>query len=203
MSRILPFGAIIVALSLIFLYIRPTFSGAIADTKTHIESYDSALTAANTFTTKEATLTTQSAAIPGDSINRLNTFLPNGVDNIQLIIDLNGLAARSNMVLSNFSVGALPPSARGATSPSAAPAAATPAATSPTPGGSGLVQSGNTVDSLDVSLSAVGTYQTFRVFLSAIESSLRPLDITSLTVHQSNTGVYTYDMTVRIYWLHT
>ena len=197
MNRVLPFGAILIAICLVFLYIRPAFSGPIAATKTSIASYDAALNAATTYTNKEAELTTESNAISGDSINRLNAFLPDGVDNIQLIIDLNGLAARSNMVLSNFSVGNAPAGGK------AASASSTPAAPAALTEPSSLAPSESPVGSLDVTLTATGSYQAFRVFLGAIESSLRPLDVTSLTVHQSNTGIYTYDMTVRIYWLNS
>ncbi len=198
MNRLVPFGAILIAIGLVFLYIRPTFNGQIADINTRIDSYNAALKAAATFTDKEAQLTTASNAISGDSINRLNAFLPNGVDNIQLIIDLNNLAARSNVVLSNFAVGSAPAGGTSGSSSSTPPSPA-PATTD----SSGSIQSASAVNSLDISLSATGTYQSFRVFLGALESSLRPLDITSLTVHQSKTGVYTYDMTIRIYWLKT
>jgi hypothetical protein len=200
-TRLLPFAAILISIAAVFFYIRPTFAGAIATNKTQIASYDAALAAASRFTQKEAELTTAAASIPGDSMNRLNAFLPDGVDNIQLILDLNGLAARSGMVLSNFDVGAAPAGAKASGSPTSPPTQTGPSGTNSLPSSGPTVSANGGVDSLDLSLTASGTYQSFRVFLAAIESSLRPLDIKSITVHQSKTGVYMYDITIRIYWL--
>jgi hypothetical protein len=58
------------------------------------------------------------------------------------------------------------------------------------------------VDSLTITVNTTGTYDTFRTFLAGLEQSLRPLDVTSITVNDSDTGVYSYGMTLRFYWLH-
>lgn len=201
MYRILPFGAILIAIGLVFLYIKPTFDGSIATSKLGIEKFDTDYEKVKSFTNKEAQLTTANNAIPGDSIDRLNLFLPDGVNNIQIITDLITLAAHSNMTVSNFSVGS-PSVVKGQGVSVSSSTAGLPTTNGGSMGNpSTLVKTGDLNNSLDVSLSAVGTYPSFRVFLSAIENSLRPLDVTSLTVHQSKTGVYTYDITVRIYWL--
>lgn len=184
-TRIVPITLILLAAALGFFYIKPTYDGSIADTTAKIQSYDAALVAAERFSKKEAELTAASNGISGTSINRLNTYLPDNVDNIQLILDLNALAARSNMSLGNFNV----------TLPDAN-------ATSTADADLGLTASGGLYDHTDFPVQATGTYQSFRVFLSALENSLRPLDVQSLKVTQSKTGVYTYDFVIRIYWLH-
>jgi hypothetical protein len=200
MSRLLPLLALIFAIALFFLYIRPTFSGPIADTRAQIASYNDALTAASRFQQKEAQLTQQRAQIPADSLARLSDFLPDGVDNVQLILDLDALAARSGVTLSEFNtVGS---DSTGSTATNAAPAAgpASTPATIPTLGTQSLA-GGSPTDSLSLTFKATGTYPAFRSFLAGMENSLRPLDVTDLQVTESDTGVYSYALTVRIYWL--
>jgi hypothetical protein len=194
MTRLVPAGALILAIALFLLYVKPTYSGHIQETQTKIQSYTAALAAADKFSQKEAELTQARANISADSLARLNAFLPDGVNNVQLILDLDALAARSGVTLSNFYI----KNQDG----SAAAGSATPSTPS-VPGQLGPSLVTNTpVDSLDLTLSASGTYPAFRSFLAGIEQSLRPLDVVNLTVTESATGVYKYDMTIRIYWLH-
>ncbi len=188
-TRILPIGLILLSIALGYFYVQPTYTGSITETITKMEGYDAALAAADRFTKKESELAAASNGISGTSIERLNTYLPDNVDNVQLILDLNALAARSNMSLGNFNV-TLP-------TEESAPAAAGTAAT-----GAPLTPTGSLVDHTDVPITATGTYQSFRVFTSALENSLRPLDIQSVKISDSKTGVYTFDFIIRIYWLH-
>lgn len=184
MSRLTPFVLLALAIALFFVYVRPTFSGHIHDTRQQIESYDNALLAAQRFQQKEAQLTQAKAQIPPESLDRLRAFLPDGVDNVQLILDMDALAARSGVTLSDFDIKNL---SSEASTTEAAP-------------GLALVSS-SPVDSLNLTFKASGTYGAFRTFLAGIETSLRPLDVVSLSLDDSATGVYTYTVTVRIYWL--
>jgi len=180
----MPLLLIIFAIAVVFVYIRPTFGGPIADAKAKIESYSSALAAADRFQQKEAELTQSRAQIPPESLQRLQAFLPDGVNNVQLILDLDALAARSGVTLSNFNI----------------EDASNDSSNNTSSGQLALAASGP-VESLDLTMTATGSYGAFRTFLGGIEQSLRPLDVTSLHVKDSDTGVYSYDMTVRIYWL--
>ncbi|HVW71624.1 MAG TPA: hypothetical protein VHB93_00540 [Candidatus Paceibacterota bacterium] len=188
MNRLLPFIFILLALALFFGYVRPTWDGEIAQAKNDIANYDSALAAASNFSDNEAKLEQERAGIPSDQIDRLAVFLPDSVDNVQLILDLNALAQRSGVVLSNFTTAA---SANSGTTDG----------TNDTPDQGGH-STGPIVDSLTVSVSATGTYDAFRTFLASAEQSLRPLDVTQLSVTDSDTGVYTYQVSFKIYWLH-
>jgi Tfp pilus assembly protein PilO len=187
MSRFLPLVLLLISIGLFFGYIHPTYTNSIASSKEQIDSYTGALKAAERFTSKEAELTQSRAAIAPESLARLNAFLPDGVDNVQLILDLNALAARSGITLSNFDIktSLVQAPAVGGTQESQTP-----------------LESSNPVDSIDLTMTASGTYNSFRTFLAGIETSLRPLDVISLDIQESKTGVYMYELTVRIYWLH-
>jgi hypothetical protein len=188
-SRLIPILALLLAVGLFFGYINPTYTGQIADAKAQIASYNNALAAAAQFNQKENQLIAEQNQIPAASIQRVESYLPDGVDNVQLILDLNSLASASGIALSNFTVteGANNTSS---SSPTSSTGTVVPALNGTSP-----------VNSLDLSVSATGTYSAFRTFLGAVEQSLRPMDVMSLSLEDSATGVYTYQITFRIYWL--
>ncbi len=182
---------VLAALGLFFGYVMPTYSGTITESKNQIQSYDSALAAATLFTKKENLLIAQRNAISPQSLDSLNSYMPDGVDNIQLILDLDALAARSGLTLSNFTI----QDNSSATASSQNPLSAA-LDTSAIP-----LQSTGLTNSLDLSVGATGTYSAFLTFLTSAEQSLRPLDITKIDLKSSKTGVYNYTITFRIYWL--
>lgn len=181
MNRIFPIIVLLVAVGLFFGYVHPTYTGDIAALRATIAGYDRALAVAETFRKKEEALVTQQEAIPAADRARVEAFLPDGVDNVQLIVDLNALATRSGIKLSGFDVAA----------PEEAPIDA----------GRLAVEGQGPTESLDISVSAVGTYAAFRTFLANAELSLRPMDLVDLSIGDSTTGVYSYQMKFRIYWL--
>jgi hypothetical protein len=190
-SRILPVLLILIAVGLLLGYVRPTYAGPVSVLSQRIASYDAALAAADAYDAREAELARQRDQLPQDELSRLESFLPDGVDNVRIILDLNALASRTGISLADFTVG----------ESSAAPAPVDGAAPADTPAPLGGFQNGSLVDSVDLSVTATGTYHAFRSFLDGIESSLRPMDVVRLDVKGSATGVYTYSVTLRIYWL--
>lgn len=183
-GRILPVLLIVISLGLFFGYINPTYTQKVLPLRAEIKQYDNALAAAKDFHEKEAQLATERSAIPADAITRLEAFLPDGVDNVQLILDLNALAAKSGVQLSNFDIkGELRPE-------------------SSSTGMLALESGSKRVDAIELSAKAVGSYSAFRLFLSGLERSLRPMDVVQMDLSAAASGVYTYNMTIRIYWLH-
>ena len=181
-SRILPALALLVAVGIFFAYVGPTWNGPIAAAQAAIASDDQALAAANTYTAQQNQLLSERNAIDQADLARLANFLPDSVDNVGLILDLNALAARSGLSLTHVDV--TPESAAsGNASAGAGAAGADP------------------VGSVDLSLSAAGTYASLKNFLAGVERSERLLDIWDLIVKGSDTGVYTYQMKLRLYWL--
>ena len=206
-SRIVPILLVIGAIGLFIGYTQPTYGGSITALKDEITSLDSALNAAEQFKLKEAQLTQQRNAMAGEQLERLEAFLPDSVDNVQLIVDLNSLAARSGVQLSEFNIvgGDTGSNTTSSTNTGVAPLAAAGAAAGPgamTPQSNTLaLQTSEPTESLELSVSATGSYAAFRTFLAGVEQSLRPLDVIELSVQDSETGVYTYDITFRLYWL--
>ena len=183
-SRILPILGLMIAVGMFFAYVSPTWTGSIATTKAAIASDDKALAAAANYVAQEKELTDQRNAIDPANLTRLETFLPDSVDNVGLILDLNAVAARSGLALSNVDVTASAPAAAPDTTASGGPPAE------------------DTLAWVDMSLSASGTYSALKSFLSGVEKSVRLLDVKDISIVGSDTGVYVYHMSIRIYWLH-
>lgn len=188
-SKLIPATAFIIAMGIVFAYVGPTWSGPIAETKAAIKADEDALHSSTSYIEQLDQLSKQQSAINQDGLKRLSLFLPDSVDNVRLILDLNTLAARSGVSLSNIDVSA---NRQKDTSGSANVATS----------GSVPAPDSEIVDSADLSLTAVGTYSAFKIFLSGLEKSARLLDVRNLAVSGSDTGVYTYQMMIRFYWLH-
>lgn len=180
-SRVLPALALMISVGIFFAYVKPVWSGPIADTKIAIKDDEQALAAADEYKEKENELASARNAIDQDNLARLSVFLPDSVDNVRLILDINALAARSGLSLANIDVTR---NDSGGTGNDALPAARA-----------------NPVGSADLSLSAIGTYSALHAFLAGIEKSARLLDVRDIVVNGSNTGVYNYQVTIRLYWL--
>ncbi len=192
-GRILPFLALMISLGIFFAYINPTWTGPIAATKLAIANDNQALDAAAQYKTRESQLAAARDSIDPSNLARLATLLPDSVNNVGLTLDINALAARSGLALSNVDV---------ATAATSGGASGTASGGTPSLAPDGSVDgAGNPVGSVDLSLSAVGTYAALQTFLTGIEHSARLLDVRDLLVSGSNTGVYTYQMTMRLYWL--
>ena len=186
-TRIPAILSLIVAVAIFFGYVNPTWSGKIASQNAALASDDAALAAAAAYTAEQSQLTSAQSAIDANDLARLSVFLPDSVNNVRLILDLNALAARSGLALSNIDV--VDTGSSNAKAGANTPAAGLPAAGT------------NPLGSIDLALSAVGTYASLQNFLQGVEKSGRLLDVRDLTVKGSNTGAYTYQMTVRLYWL--
>jgi len=177
-TRLVPGVALILAGAIVFGYVVPTYSGPIAVTKAALLREQSALDAAKSFGAKNDALTKAKNDISQTNRDRLDQLLPSSVNSVAVILDLTALATRTGIRLSSIN------------------------AVSPTVGTPTAVETSDAVGSMDLTLTAAGTYQGFHAFLEAIERSAEILDVTDISVKTSDTGVYTYDLKLRLYWLH-
>src|SRR3989344_1785469 len=144
---------------------------------------------------------------PAD-LDKLQKLLPDHVDNVRLILDLDNLAEDSGLALQNVDVS----SAQKQTAKSQTALGA-------------IGASNQKYDSLTLTFSTIASYPAFVGFLTDLESSLRIVDLVSLTITPSGNGttaasatnafptnvrspaatraepLYTFNMTLRTYWL--
>jgi len=187
-SRALPIFALFIAIGIFFAYVSPTWNGPIATTRAAIEADKKTIAAAKEYAEKQNELASARNEIDPANLERLAVFLPDSVNNVGLILDINALAARSGLALSNIDT-------------LNAPRAAENGGTYVGEGGGALSARSDPVSLVDLSLSAIGTYTGLQSFLLGLEKSARLLDVRDIVVKGSDTGVYTYQMNVRLYWL--
>lgn len=124
---------------------------------------------------------------PAD-LDRLNKFLPDNIDNVRLIIDVNNIARQSGMTIKNIKI----KTAAGEEESSVIDKS-----------------SGNEMEpeSLTLGFSVTGPYTNFQKFLSDLARSLRLVDVEvvgfSATEGASGTvsDVYTYNVEIKTFWL--
>lgn len=179
-NRIIPIVSVIAAVLIFFFYINPTYTTDIATLQSEIESDNQAHAAALSFTDHANQLAAARDAIAPSDMDRLNGFLPDAVNNVQVILDLDNLAKRSGLQLQK--INPINPVAASTIGPGA---------------GAGDTPLG----SVDISMTVTGSYDAFRAFLSGVEGSLRLLDVRQLSITGSDKHIYSYDMIIRLYWL--
>jgi len=126
--------------------------------------------------------------------DRLDRMIPNTVDNIRLIIDMNSIGLKHGFSLRNIKANAnKSEKVSGVTSGVSTPrnSASRGEDTIPTP----------TLDTVSISFSVTATYQQFIDFMRDLESNLRIMDMTKLTLASNDTGTYDFGVELRTYWL--
>ena len=181
MRNIISIILVIAALSVFGLFINPRYAG-IRELQVEADSFDSALERSKELIGIRDALLSRYNAFPSDSIARLNTLLPNSIDTVRLIIDINTLASKYDMSLASINIG-VPDEANGNSNT--------------------LGPSGDDFGVLSLSFSVTTSYERFRAFLADIEQSLRLIDVTSVDFVEpaQGTGLTTYSVTVTTYWL--
>lgn len=148
------------------------------------DQYASAIDSAQKLISVRDQVLKQYNSISADDRDKLDKMIPNTVDNIRLIIDLNNVALQHGISLKNVSA---------TTKPSSSNISPVSAST----GGISIP----TLDVVSVSFSVSAPYQQFISFLQAIESNLRIMDVTHLTVSASDKGNYDFSVQLNTYWL--
>ena len=174
------FSFIIIALSAaIFGFYTNNHYQSIKTLRVQAAQYDKALTQSKLLLAQRDTLKKKYDEIPQESLDRLKKLAPDSVDNVRLIIDINGIAARRGMTIRNIKIQSGNAGKQGAIGPD-----------------------NNPYGSIILSFSVSAPYDSFRGFLQDLEKSLRIVDITSLGFTASDKGdVYDYNLALRTYWL--
>ncbi len=183
MTRIfIPLILIAAAIGLFVLYINPTYQ-QIKGVQSQGVQYDDALSKVQQLQGLRQQLLTKSNAFSQSDVDKLQQILPDNVDNIRLIIDVNNIASRYNLSLSNLKL-------------------ATASNSSTTGGIAAVGSSGNPVGSAELGFSVTTNYDTFMAFLQDLEHSERIVDITQLSFQNGTGNTTTYTITFRTYWLY-
>ncbi len=170
------------------LFVKPQYEVA-RDMKREIALSTSSLDTAERLKTSREELITKYNAIPKSDLDNLKTLLPDSVDNIRLIIQMDSIASRNNLsILRNVEYQVTKKSTTPETQNQSPEAFRKP------------------YGEFAISFQTTGQYKNFLSFISDLEENLRLVDITTIEFQptsgvQSLTGNMTYKVTLKTYWL--
>lgn len=183
MARLfLPIILVAAAIGLFVLWTNPTYQAS-KDLQTQVSAYDDALNKSAELRGVRDQLLSKRNTFSPDDVQKLKNILPDNVDNIRLVIDINSIAQRHNLSLKNVQLG----SVSGTRS-------------TPNPLSSGAT--GDAVGSVDIGFSVTASYDVMLAFLQDLEHSLRLIDVQKLSFSANATDNNDYAFTIRTYWLH-
>lgn len=191
MRFVLPIILIAISITAFFFYVNPMYTDVKA-LRASVADYDKALSRAKELQKTRDDLVSAYNAIPKDDIDRIVKFLPNSVDNIELILQIQQIASIHGMAIKDINF--TPP----AESDSEAP---DPRVKANTANAFGVFE-------LDFKTSA--SYDQFIAFLKDLEQNLRLIDTSSISFSvpqptKVKTGVdlntYDYAFKIKTYWL--
>ena len=201
MRFITPIIFIGIAGAFFFMVTNPMYN-SISDVKAQAASYNDALNTSKTLESERDALTTKYNAIDPDDLTKLQKLLPDNVNNIRLILEIEQIAAPYGMTLTNIKY-----DATGVTG--------TTDTTTVVQGGSAPSASNKDYGTFNLEFSTSGTYDNFMNFTKNLESNLRIVDISSISFSSDSSSgattgvsakagspeVYNYDFKIKTYWL--
>ncbi len=177
MSNIISIVLVLASVGAFFGYIDPTYKD-IKDLGEERAGYTRALNNSKQLQEEKEKFLQKYNSIAFSDRDKLLKLLPDHIDNVRLIIDIDEMARKYNIPIGNFDA----------------------SASSDTSAVIGANQA--PYGTLTMSFSITASYSTFLTFMRDLERSLRILDITSIGFSASDTGqVYDYNVTIKTYWL--
>ncbi len=189
MRYIFPALLILLSVASFILFTSPTYK-EIKTLKQEAAAYDAALTNALNLQKVRDALSEKYRSLTPEQIDRLSKLLPDNVDNIRLIIDIQRMATNYGMLLTSVKFDTF----------AAAQVASAVVQESP----DGILEEEKEYGSFNLEFSTAASYQTFLLFLADLEKSLRIIDISSIsfTSDVDATGDnYKYGFKIKTYWL--
>jgi len=183
MRLIIPSILLIAAVGLFAVYTNPTYQRT-KGLQAQVGSFEEALSKAQELKSRRDELLSKRNTFSSENVQKLERILPDNVDNIRFVIDINNIAARRNLSLKNVSLGTISDSKS-------------------TRSALAVGKSGDPVGSAEISFALVATYDDFLAFLQDLEHSLRLVDVEKISFKASNiSDKYEFGLTIRTYWLH-
>ncbi|MSU56080.1 MAG: hypothetical protein EXS51_02100 [Candidatus Taylorbacteria bacterium] len=191
MNNLISSTLIIVSLAIFFGYINPTYGAmtgnaelgkrSIAELEEEYTRYSDALLKTREIEEVRKGLLTRYNAIPLEDRERLEKLLPDHIDSVRLIIDVNNIASQYGMTLKNISLTNSATEQTNTSSPALGPQE-------------------ELTKAVGLRFGIKGTYDNFRAFLHDLEQSLRIVDIKTISFG-SVAEEYEYAVTLSTYKL--
>ncbi|MDO8564711.1 MAG: type 4a pilus biogenesis protein PilO [bacterium] len=190
MSNVVSIILLVIGAGLFVGYINPTYRGAtgssvmaeksVQELRLERVRYATALTKTREIEVARTGLLEKYNSIAEEDREKLQKLLPDHVDSVRLILDVNNIAAQYGMTLKNITL--------------------TDAGGEDSEDGELGPQEVRS-EPVEFKFSVSGTYDNLRSFLTDLEQSLRLIDIRNLTFTSPGTAIYDYTVTIATYRL--
>lgn len=197
MKFITPIILIGIAIGIFFVFANPIFNDLSA-LNVQAASYNDALGNSKMLENERDKLTAKYNSINPENINKLAKFLPQNVDNIRLILEIEQIAAPYGMTLKDVKY-----DTEETVEPSARQQGVLP--------GSISKKANKDYGIFELEFSTSGSYDNFINFTKDLENNLRIVDISSIVFSSTATPAvgggagssdkYNYTFTIKTYWL--
>ncbi len=182
MKSYTPIIFIAVAIGIFFVVIDPQYK-EVQELLEEKKANDALIVRANELRRQRQDLTNRYNSISGEQRDRLNRLLPETVDNVRLILDIDNIARRSGILLRGISVSGDINQSEEAVSRV-------------------IDRTGRNYGTIQLSFSFSANYSTMKRFMREMENSLRMVDIKEFSVTAPEEGdIYSYSLTLDTYWL--
>jgi len=185
-SLLTPITLIVLAVALFFSVTDKQYEKVKA-LKIENAEYEEAIENSKALLRKRDELLGQYNSFSQQDLRKLNKLVPDSIDNVRLIIDINSVTAKYGVEIQNLKLD----SVKAGASTGAGDAPAEPSDSSDT----------RPYRSAALTFSVSTDYETFIKILKDLEASLRILDVTNVTFNATDTGQYTYNITIQTYWM--
>jgi Tfp pilus assembly protein PilO len=183
MKSFTPIIFIIVSIILFFTLTDPVYK-EVKSLRVKYAQYQDVLDKSAELLKQRKSLQDKYTSFAEEDVSRLKKLLPDTVDNVRLIIDIDEIAKRYGLTIKNVRL-----------DDTRSKTGTTKDATATITAGEGKY------GTIPMGFSVSADYNTFLSFLEDLESSLRIVDVTNISLTPSTTGAYSFDVSLKTYWL--
>ncbi len=172
---------ILISIGLFYTVINPHYE-KVKVLQTQANQYSEVLDNVEELSQKRDELLLKYNALPKAEVERVNKALPNNIDTVKLALDFDSIASKYGISIKNIKTSERRDDAAN---------------------NLGIIQvtPTNTYQTVVVNFTFVSNYENFRKFIKDIESSLRIIDIRSISFATSDSGLTEYTLSIDTYWL--
>lgn len=183
MKILTPILLIVLALSLFFWFVVPTYQ-SLGSLRVERSQYEDALVAAKEASVKRDELVNKYNSMSSADLDKLEKLLPDSIDTVRLVVDLNTIAAKYGPI-GSAGIRDIKMSTVGDPQSNVV-----------------VAQDQSPYGTLVVTFTTSMAYDKFLNFVRDLERSLKILDISSILFRPVDTGnVYEYTISLKTYWL--
>lgn len=182
MKKYLPLILIVISIAIFFTFIDPQYD-EIQKLSKQKKDNDNMLQLAEELQRRREILQGAYNNIGLNERRQLERLLPDTVDNVRLVLDINNIAENYGISIQNIDI--------------------SKEVASPTQNAnvSSSIERTSDIGTITLGFTVTSTYEVFLNFMKDLEETLRVVDIRSLNIRQGQADFMTYDVVIDTYWL--